>query len=321
MFGLALSIVWLMYSTGTLIVSTKSVQMPQKCFHGSTDRVHIASDGQACRQGSSPFSNEWLRKEFDSFARAHAQHPKRNRYGTQLPHQFALWATIKLLQPETIIESGVFLGHASWLMRQAAPKARMILLEPRGHAIEYRDLHNDTVYLTGKKFVDFSKVDWRAMNVEPTRAFVFFDDHQSGVLRTMQARRAGFKSIVFDDNFSVGKGDNLSLRKACYLKTGRVNRTQVHFQDNFGKIQRPLTDEDLMLVDVTFDYVINAYYEFPFVYKDNEYKGEVLFPNYTYSDIKVKFSLPNTGDEFATAARSYSNVCFVSLRQLPDTWQ
>ena len=271
--------------------------------------------------GVAQFSTAWLRREFVVFAAVYAQRPAENSGGTKLPHQFALWATVRRLQPETIVESGVYRGKASWLMRQAAPKARLILLEPYGEWIEYRDNHTDTVYLTDKNFVDFSRVDWPALSVDPSRTFVFFDDHQSGVKRTLQAWRAGFKFMMFDDNSVSTSSDNFSLKQACLLKAGPLDRESVKFKDNFGHTNRALTDEDLMLVDITFDQVIDIYYEFPFIYKDTGYTREVLFPNDTYTDIKAKYRLPDSGDKYAAAAMSYYNACFVALKALPVVYQ
>ena len=33
-------------------------------------------------------------------------------------------------RPETIVESGVHIGLGTWILRQAAPHARLILLDP-----------------------------------------------------------------------------------------------------------------------------------------------------------------------------------------------
>ena len=131
----------------------------------------------------------------------------------------------------------------------------------------------------------------------------------------MQAWRAGFKYAMFDDNYSVPPADNLSLVLSCSLKMGRLLRTNVKFTDNFGRLSRQLTNEDMLLIDVMFDQVIDVYYEFPFLYKDKGFRGEVLFPDDTYTDIKARFSLSDRGDIYATAAKSYRNVCFVALRQ------
>ena len=45
----------------------------------------------------------------------------------RFPHQFAVWTTIRLLRPTVVIESGVHNGAGTWVIRQAAPMARIVL--------------------------------------------------------------------------------------------------------------------------------------------------------------------------------------------------
>jgi hypothetical protein len=95
------------------------------------------------------------------------------------------------LKPTTIIESGIQRGLGTWMLRQASPTARLILLDPGGNRLVYRDAHPDTLYFTLDKFVDFSNINWTALAINVKETLIFFDDHQAEVKRTFQAWKAG----------------------------------------------------------------------------------------------------------------------------------
>ena len=120
----------------------------------------------------------------------------------------------------------------------------------------YKDNHSDTVYITNKNFKDFKDFDW-AFN----RTLIYFDDHQSGLVRTLQAYNRGFRYIMFDDNCPLN-GDNFSLKQACYIKLKHLNARDFTFRDNFGRQKRPLEVVDLEMIDVVFDDLITHYMEF-----------------------------------------------------------
>jgi hypothetical protein len=55
-----------------------------------------------------------------------------------------------------------------------------------------------------KNFKDFTEIDWKAEGIDPKRAVILFDDHMDQIRRIQEAKRAGFKHIIFDDNFIPG---------------------------------------------------------------------------------------------------------------------
>ena len=61
--------------------------------------------------------------------------------GTGIHHQFGLWCIMRFLKPKHIIESGVFRGLGTWIMRQAAPSAQIIVIDPsvRHKFLRYED--------------------------------------------------------------------------------------------------------------------------------------------------------------------------------------
>ena len=146
------------------------------------------------------------------------------------------------------------------MLRQAAPKAQLIFIDPNPPLV-YKDNYSDTVYITNKNFKDFKDFDWASLKLDYNRTLIYFDDHQSGLVRTLQAYNRGFRYIMFDDNFSLN-GDNFSLKLACNIKLKHLHARDVPFTDNFGRQKRPLEDVDLEVIDVVFDDLITHYMEF-----------------------------------------------------------
>ena len=189
-----------------------------------------------------------IQAEFEEFMKVYNTRPwKINKGGTSITHQYALWTTVRRLKPLHIIESGVWNGGGSWILRQACPTCQMTFMDPnpRKPAL-YFDTYKDSVYLTGTNFIDFAKHDWSDINTE--RTFILFDDHQSGVRRTKEAYDLGFRHISFDDNYPPGYGDNYSLKKMYANWPGP-------YQDNFGKTRLINPPNVRMLIE--------KYVEFP----------------------------------------------------------
>ena len=64
-------------------------------------------------------------------------------------HRFALWYMVYSLQPPVIVESGVFQGEGTWFLRQAAPAARIICVDPSPiTTLQYKD--PNATYLMGR---------------------------------------------------------------------------------------------------------------------------------------------------------------------------
>ena len=235
----------------------------------SIKKYPLTKKNGACLKGEPQVSKAWLQSEFQAFADVYRHRLGVNGGGTRLSHQFALWSVIKMLKPKHIIESGIWNGLGTWILRQAAPEAQLILLDPSSRKLIYRDSHNDTLYFTGEKFKDFANMSWDSLSLNKNETLIFFDDHQSGVKRTLQAWRAGFRHIMFDDNFE-NVGDNFSLKKACLLKLGKLEWEKVTYNDNFGRIRRPMNNEDKAHTDLVFDKAVDSYVELPVVWSDKK---------------------------------------------------
>jgi hypothetical protein len=206
----------------------------------------------------STWSREDMKAEFIQFLRVYKDRPYgRKKGGMLMEHSFAYWYMLRKTQPAAVVESGIFQGHSTWLARQALPSALIISIDPGVPAYK-EDGSDKHVCLCGGAFRDFSTVNWTAYGVDPGRTMVLFDDHQSGVRRTLEAFYRGFKHLVYDDNYRY-PGDNYSLKAACDTRLSG----QITFTDDFGRISRPMEVAEHAALGKVVAAVLEEYAEFP----------------------------------------------------------
>lgn len=196
----------------------------------------------ACTAQSAPVSigyvdwtNQDLKDSLKEFTELYKKRPiKDNQGGMLAPQMFFTWFIVKRLQPKFIIESGVWKGQSTWLFEQAAPRARIISLDPK---LEYR------VYISPRvdyRRADFANIDWSFL--DPKETVCFFDDHY-GLDRIKECLKRGFKHILYEDNYPIPGGN------------------QFHPS---GNALSPKAAFKACNADADFLYdVIKTYYEFP----------------------------------------------------------
>ncbi|PSS17940.1 Sterol O-acyltransferase [Actinidia chinensis var. chinensis] len=180
---------------------------------------------------------EWTTKDLlkglEEFVPIYETRPiKNNMYGMGFDHSFGLWFIAQWLKPDLMIESGAFKGHSTWVLRQAMPDKPIVSLTPR-HPEKYLKkgpayVDGNCTYFAGKDFVDFGSLNWGNVMKKHgisdlSRVLIFFDDHQNELKRLKQALKAGFRHLVFEDNYDTGTGDHYSLRQICdqfYIRGG-----------------------------------------------------------------------------------------------------
>tara|TARA_B110001452_G_C15182066_1_gene410577 strand:- start:56 stop:1222 length:1167 start_codon:yes stop_codon:yes gene_type:complete len=214
-----------------------------------------------CSIGALPFDDDWLRSELEPFARTFARRPSlRNSGGTGFFHAFYLWAAVRWLKPLHIVESGAYEGLGTWILRQAAPQAQIIVLTP-GMPTLFRDRRADSRYFTDAAFKDFSDVDWECLGINKKRTLVFFDDHQAGYRRMLEAHARGFEHLLFDDNYPRG-GDNFTPSKSCDAMRG----IGAPFKFNDFLVSWKLGQSDLSAIGQSFARVTEVYQPFPLIW-------------------------------------------------------
>jgi hypothetical protein len=134
-----------------------------------------------------------FRAEVEKFMSIYRDRQRQNNVGGSGFHNsFWIFLTARALDPELIVESGVWKGHTSKLFEQACPNATIHGFDINLGKLEYK---------TG--CAQFHEYDWSCFgfgNVNPNKSLVFFDCHINHARRLLEARARGFKHLIFDDN-------------------------------------------------------------------------------------------------------------------------
>ena len=147
-----------------------------------------------------------------------ARPDKINKCGIRINHALALFLTIKVLQPTTIVESGINAGQSTYLMRAASPVAHTYAIDPLvkpicdqgGRWMDSAAAQNKTTYYSGTNFQDlgrinlFSKIN--SGEVDPQKTLVFLDDHQKVFDRWNVLMKYGFRHVLLEDNYKAEEG-------------------------------------------------------------------------------------------------------------------
>lgn len=171
--------------------------------------------------GQSFFTNRSLLKTtyIQEFIQLYKRRPEKdNICGIRFTHAYALWLTVKLLQPKMVIESGVNSGISSWFIRQASSNAVLVSIDPElkpicGQPIRWLDRFGTQIqYLGPDKFVDFMQIDWNTKMVEHNisssnnEVLVYFDDHLAFFPRVATLLKYGFQHVILEAQHKVING-------------------------------------------------------------------------------------------------------------------
>lgn len=242
-----------------------------------------------------------------SFAELYDQRPLGRKIGGMgFDHSYYLWYTLRKLQPKFIVESGIFEGHTTWLIKKACPNAQLISLDPRPSLPQRFD---GVTYFIGKNFSDFNTISWSKYDFSPENSFVLFDDHQSGMRRSLEAYSHGFGRIMFDDNYFGAGGDNYSLRKICDLNFS------VPFTDSFNTVKKELSDRTRKAHNRLMRQLIKGYHEYPPIVTtkvsgSTRFSDDQAKPALLSRDTEVKRLLSMVPLEFLKA---YTYICYAKL--------
>jgi hypothetical protein len=164
-------------------------------------------------------SRDWA-SEIDAITgRAHewVEHlrnkPFVNNNGMAPDTAFYLYYWITELAPKLIVESGTWRGFSTWVMRKAAPGARIVSLDPifaLGYCLDSGKIGPG--YWPSdleRSGTDFSCHGFE-FETKPEPSLVLFDDHQNKIHRLQQAIQKGFQHLIFDDNLP-GKATHLTF--------------------------------------------------------------------------------------------------------------
>jgi hypothetical protein len=120
-----------------------------------------------------------------------------NTHGSGFHNAFWIYLFTRILDPELIVESGVWKAHTTWLLEQACPEATIFGFDRNLKHVEYGDLKATLIES------DWGTFQFPQFNRD--KSFVFFDCHVNNALRILEAKEKGFKHLLFDDNPPVHK--------------------------------------------------------------------------------------------------------------------
>ena len=288
------------------------------------------------------FSRSQLKKNFSKFLPFYKTRPiKNNKSGMKIDHCYALFCLLKKIKPKYIIESGIWKGQTTWLIKNVLKNSKVYSIDID---LSQRDLiYKDVKYLDK----DITKYNWSKLDKNKT--LIIFDDHVCFSKRLNFIKKNKFKHIIFDDNlpnhhisYYTPKmiNENQYLIKKEFIKYSNLfrlikfiirffkkdfkNKTKIKFFDKYIRITYPIKNNQKLKKDFDiFRKNIKIYYEFPpiikFNYKKrfkkmlNNFKGvvpkkyNVKLPIFINSEIHLSKELKNELNV------QYSNICYIKL--------
>ncbi len=264
--------------------------------------------------GKPEWTNDDLRAQFDAFSRVYADRPiSDNAGGMKAPHAFGAWFMIKMIQPQTIIESGVWKGQGTWLLEQACPSADIICLDINFKNLQYRSPKARYIQK------DFSLVDFG--DIEKNTTLCFFDDHQSALDRLNQMKWKGFRKAIFEDNYPAKRGDCYSLKKifanagfveevlGAHGLKGRLKRIiQSASKSKPTQFVEPNETHSAELLQN-----LELYYEFPPLFKETHTRWGDIWDDTNYPTKDPLFA-SNSNQILRHEALDYTWMCLATLK-------
>ena len=133
------------------------------------------------------------RKSIENFFHMYRHRPViDNTGGSGFHNSFWIYLYLKSFAPKLVVESGVWKGQTTWLISQAVPGARILGFDPNMKRLEY---YNENI-----QFIEDDWSSYQFADVDPDSSLIFFDCHVNHAQRIIEARNAGFKHLIFDDN-------------------------------------------------------------------------------------------------------------------------
>jgi hypothetical protein len=151
--------------------------------------------------------------------------PFRNEYGLRGVSAFALWWFLREAKPTAVFEVGVWRGFGTWLIEQAAAEAEIHCFDPMFFLNAWMSRWKvGRTYRSARARYwtdEFSCAAIEAIVAGHERPIAFFDDHQNKLARLRQARAAGFRDLLFDDNMP-GAGTHRTFEDLRLEPEGRA---------------------------------------------------------------------------------------------------
>jgi hypothetical protein len=263
--------------------------------------------------GSPPWDRTELLESLSEFNDLYRRRPLRdNPGGMRASHMFATWVIVRNLQPDLIVESGVWRGQGTWLLEQACPSAELISIDP--------DLSRRTYISSGVHYQisDFNDTDW--VGRVTSSSLAFFDDHVNAYSRLQQAYWTGFKHVIFEDNYPPELGDMYSLKKV-WAGSGHHAPRPEGFRSGLRRVRDRIMSGPPEHVEPTSAHAsatrqrLETYAEFPPIVRTPKTRWGTPWDE-SFGTVEPLLSYPGPAEyrELAGEGEAYQWLCYVKLR-------
>jgi len=252
------------------------------------------------------YNKEEVYEALKEFAILYDHRPIRdNRGGMNSAHLFNTWYALRKLQPELVIESGVWKGLGTWMIEKAAPHSKIISLDIDYSNLKYKSPH--VTYLNK----DIKTYDWKAMlkedffDIDKQKIVIFLDDHQHILDRLEFISDLGIKHLLYEDNYPSIQGDVLSPKKILACQDYVIHKNGYREINKFSYF-----DYDKFLE------FVKIYQELPPIFKLEKTRWGDKWDNINYSTENPLLSMKEKSefDIFYKEADSYTWICYMELK-------
>ena len=290
------------------------------------------------------FNKIKLKHQFRSFLKIYNSRPiKDNSSGMRIDHCFAVYCLLKKIKPKNVIESGIWRGQTTWLIKKTLNNVNIFSIDI--------DLSNREIIYKDVKYLDkdISQINWTKLNKRKT--LVIFDDHVCFSQRVDFLLKNNFKHIIFDDNLPSSLSpyytpkiifENQYLIKKRFIKyanlkrffeflmkfylLGNKKKFNIKFNKSFLKVvYPPKTNPKLNKLFKKFINKTEIYFEFPPLIKFNLKKRfkkliEVFGEKVKKEDYKVKKPISSLKELkvnkslYSEFNQQYASICYIKLK-------
>ncbi len=190
----------------------------------------------------------------DSFIELYSNRPIfDNSGGMKSAQLFPLFYYLKKFNPKLIIESGVYRGQGTWLIRKCCPDSKIISIDIDLSQLTFRDNNKNTIYFDR----DITQIDLNEIikSYNSDEILIFFDDHQDFNKRIEFLIKNNLKHVIYEDNYPYDQGDCISPKKIIESNNFIVSKVETSISD----------DETNFIINS-----INHYEEFPPIFLDKK---------------------------------------------------
>jgi len=177
------------------------------------------------------YLDEFMDNVYDGFL-------SENNGGMKSPDMFTMYVMLKELEPDVVVESGVWKGQGTKIIREAVGEdCKIICLEPR-ILFGYQD-DGDTEYHMGENFKDFSELDLNEYKEE--KIVAVFDDHINAVKRLEECKLKELDYAIFNDNYPLNCGSHVTLEHVIN-KDERFMKSVKNAEESIKKVKEMMKE-------------------------------------------------------------------------------